>query len=273
MPVEDERTQVKRALTRAFLRAEREFLYQVKAAFDIGFGDVARSGACAILAMARKGDLYVANAGDCRAVLGRHKHKSRWSSSKACSLSDDFEAVALSRDHNAREPEEQAKLRTLHPFEENIIRCKRKDSCYVKGKLQPTRSIGDAYLKFSEFNGVPGENRGRYIGPPYTPPYVSAEPEITVHSIEPGRDAFVVIASDGVWDMMSNEEVVKIVGEALARDGSFTGASDLVVKKALEVAAAHHMMAITDLQALKAGRTRRDKHDDMTCVIMDLKQA
>jgi pyruvate dehydrogenase phosphatase len=120
-----------------------------------------------------------------------------------------MEAVPLSNDHNTREPVEQAKLRRLHPNEvcltcphsqrvrmcadmykpypanvitsqADIIKCKRETSCYVKGKLQPTRSLGDAYLKYSEFNGQPGMDRsaGRYLPPPYTPPYITADPEV-----------------------------------------------------------------------------------------------
>ncbi len=35
---------------------------------------------------------------------------------------------------------------------------------YVKGRLQPTRALGDAYLKHSEFNGRAGARQfGRYV--------------------------------------------------------------------------------------------------------------
>ncbi|CAM9179425.1 unnamed protein product, partial [Laminaria digitata] len=59
----DNAEQVKGALTQAFLRVEREYLYQVKTAFDLGFGAVARTGACAIMALVRDNRLFVANAG------------------------------------------------------------------------------------------------------------------------------------------------------------------------------------------------------------------
>lgn len=127
--------QVKGALTQAFLRVEREYLYQVKAAFELGFGAVARTGACAIMALVRDNRLFVANAGDCRAVLGRRRPSRRvggWSAGG----SGDPEAVALSNDHNAKEQAEQAKLKKLHPFEGDVFTCKRPASCYVKGRLQ-----------------------------------------------------------------------------------------------------------------------------------------
>lgn len=120
--------QVKGALTHAFLRVEREYLYQVKAAFELGFGDVARTGACALMALVRDDKLYVANAGDCRAVLGRRRRP--WGGEGV------MEAVNLSNDHNAREKVEQEKLRRLHPSEEDIVKCRRSNACYVKGRLQ-----------------------------------------------------------------------------------------------------------------------------------------
>lgn len=143
----DNPDQVKGALTQAFLRVEREYLYQVKAAFDLGFGAVARTGACAIMALVRDNHLFVANAGDCRAVLGRRcatkpaRPARGWvrgggENEEGEGEGEAMEAVALSNDHNAREETEQAKLRMLHPFESDVFTCKRANSCYVKGRLQ-----------------------------------------------------------------------------------------------------------------------------------------
>ena len=63
--------------------------------------------------------------------------------------------------------------------------------CYVKGRLQPTRALGDLYLKSAEFNANPGR-----VEAPFNPPYITATPEVVVRRREPG-DAFVVIGSDG----------------------------------------------------------------------------
>lgn len=134
--------QVKGALTQAFLRVEREYLYQVKTAFELGFGAVARTGACAIMALVRDDRLFVANAGDCRAVLGRRRRRG-WVGGGS-GREGASEAVALSNDHNAREETEQAKLRKLHPFEGDVFTCKRASSCYVKGRLQ-VRGVGRAF--------------------------------------------------------------------------------------------------------------------------------
>ena len=44
-----------------------------------------------------------------------------------------------------------------------------------------------------------------------SPPYLHAVPEVTYHRLTP-RDRFLVIASDGLWDMMTPSQVVNVVG-------------------------------------------------------------
>ena len=57
-----------------------------------------------------------------------------------------------------------------------------------------------------------------------TPPYVTARPEVTHHKLTE-NDKFLVIATDGLWDELSNEEVVELVGKLL------DGKRDIVDKK------------------------------------------
>jgi pyruvate dehydrogenase phosphatase len=70
-----------------------------------------------------------------------------------------FSSTRITRDHNAREPAELLLLQQNHPNEPNIVVCKNPHACYVKGRLQLTRSLGDAYLKHAEFNGSPDKHR------------------------------------------------------------------------------------------------------------------
>jgi pyruvate dehydrogenase phosphatase len=43
-----------------------------------------------------------------------------------------------------------------------------------------------------------------------TPPYLTAEPEIIHQRLTP-KDKFLVIASDGLWDMVQPDKVVKLI--------------------------------------------------------------
>jgi pyruvate dehydrogenase phosphatase len=48
-----------------------------------------------------------------------------------------------------------------------------------------------------------------------TPPYVTAEPVVTTTQIDPTKGDFVVLATDGLWEMLTNEEVVGLVAQWL----------------------------------------------------------
>ncbi|CAB4490091.1 uncharacterized protein OCT59_022923 [Rhizophagus irregularis] len=169
------------------------------------------AGSCAILAYIDTTDkgLYIACTGDSRAVLGvkddDEKGGKKW------------KAVALSEDQTGRSEKEVKRLNKEHPGEEgNIIINGR-----IFGGLEPTRSFGDSKYKwnmkmqeavFTKFfkirRGLPGGSRNK------TPPYLTARPEVTYHKLTE-NDKFLVIASDGLWDELSNEEVIELVGKLL----------------------------------------------------------
>ncbi|EAW08046.1 type 2C protein phosphatase ptcF [Aspergillus clavatus NRRL 1] len=161
----------------------------------------ALSGSCALLAFfdSQSKDLKVAVAGDSRAVLGRRAPNGKWT------------ATPLSEDQTGGTPSEMKRLREEHPGEPNVVRNGR-----ILGQLEPSRSFGDAFYKWSKEtqDKIKKQFFGRTPHPHLkTPPYVTAEPIITTTKIEPSNGDFVVLATDGLWEMLSNEEVVGLVGQ------------------------------------------------------------
>ncbi|KIW18618.1 hypothetical protein PV08_02907 [Exophiala spinifera] len=162
----------------------------------------ALSGSCALLSFydSRSKTLRVACTGDSRAVLGRRNTQTgKWF------------ATPLSEDQTGSNPNEEARMRAEHPGEEHVIRAGR-----VLGNLEPTRAFGDAFYKWSRDtqDRVKRHFFGRTPHPLLkTPPYVTAEPVVTSTSIEPSKGDFVVMATDGLWEMLTNEEVVGLVGQ------------------------------------------------------------
>ena len=75
--------------------------------------------------------------------------------------------------------------------------------------LQTSRSIGDLYLKKSEFNREPLYAKF-HLPEPFKKPILSAEPTISVHQLQP-HDQFIIFASDGLWEYLSNDEAVNMV--------------------------------------------------------------
>jgi pyruvate dehydrogenase phosphatase len=138
----DDEKGVTAALVQSFLAIENAYIDSVKASYKLGFGDVGKVGSCVLVVARKEDDLYVANAGDCRAVLGTSLPASALES-----VDVSYAATRLSRDHNARMPTEALALRENHPNEKDIVICKNAHACYVKGRLQVTRSLGDLYLK------------------------------------------------------------------------------------------------------------------------------
>lgn len=162
----------------------------------------ALSGSCALLSFydSRAKTFRVACTGDSRAVLGRKNAKTgKWF------------ATPLSEDQTGSNPNEEARMRAEHPGEPQVIYRGR-----VLGNLEPTRAFGDAAYKWSK--EVQDQIRKHFFGRSpnqllKTPPYVTAEPVVTTTKIEPSKGDFVVLATDGLWEMLTNEEVVGLVGQ------------------------------------------------------------
>jgi pyruvate dehydrogenase phosphatase len=164
------------------------------------------SGSCALLSFydSASKTLRVACTGDSRAVLGRRStnNAARWV------------AMPLSVDQTGGNEEEAARLRAEHPNEPNVVRNGR-----VLGGLEPSRAFGDATYKWSKETQdfLRKEYFGRANGNIQTPPYVTAEPVVTTTKVQPEKGDFVVMATDGLWEMLTNEEVVGLVGSWLEK--------------------------------------------------------
>ncbi|KAK0386469.1 hypothetical protein NLU13_6304 [Sarocladium strictum] len=168
----------------------------------------ALSGSCALLSFydSRSKLLRVACTGDSRAVLGRRSDSGKWV------------ATALSEDQTGGNEKEAKRLRAEHPGEDGVVRNGR-----VLGGLEPTRAFGDAVYKWSRETAMKLRESffGRTPSPQLkTPPYVTAEPVVTTTKIQPEKGDFLVLATDGLWEMLTNEEVVGLVGQWIEKEGS-----------------------------------------------------
>ena len=75
--------------------------------------------------------------------------------------------------------------------------------------MQVSRSIGDVYMKHAQFNREPIAAKFRLPEPMHMP-IMSATPTILSHALHP-NDSFLIFASDGLWEHLSNEQAVEIV--------------------------------------------------------------
>ncbi|ORY06327.1 protein serine/threonine phosphatase 2C [Basidiobolus meristosporus CBS 931.73] len=163
------------------------------------------SGSCAIVGYVdiKAMRIYVANTGDSRAVIGSLDSNHNWS------------PIKMSNDQNTTNKKERERLYAEHPGEESTIISKGR----VLGSLAPTRAFGDSRYKWSARTQLAVKDHffPRMRMPPAhyrTPPYVTATPEVLHHQLT-SQDRFMVIASDGLFDLLSNDEIVSLVGTYL----------------------------------------------------------
>ncbi|XP_066482928.1 protein phosphatase 1G isoform X2 [Tiliqua scincoides] len=130
------------------------------------------SGTTAVVALIRGKQLIVANAGDSR-----------------CVVSEGGKAVDMSYDHK---PEDEVELARIKNAGGKVTMDGR-----VNGGLNLSRAIGDHFYKRNK--NLPPEEQ-----------MISALPDIKVLTINDDHD-FMVIACDGIWNVMSSQEVVDFV--------------------------------------------------------------
>ncbi|KAJ4768876.1 Protein phosphatase 2C family protein [Rhynchospora pubera] len=112
--------------------------------------------------------------------------------------------VALSSDHKPNRPDEMQRIEAAGG---KVIES---DGYRVWGVLNNSRSIGDHKLKA----------------------YVICEPEVTITE-RVLEDEFIILASDGLWDVISNEMACYIVRSCLLAGPTPTDVASLLVKIAI----------------------------------------
>lgn len=158
-------------------------------------------GATGIVALVTNDTLFVANAGDSRAVVATvRKHKS--------------ESIRrLSTDHKPDLPSEEQRIREAGGTVTKINAFNGRVIARVNGVLAVSRALGDVFLQ----------------------PYVTAEPEVTEHRLRAGRgeQETLIVACDGLWDVLSDEEVFDLLDASQVHDDP-RAAAELLRKAALE---------------------------------------
>ncbi|KAF8955057.1 phosphatase 2C-like domain-containing protein [Flammula alnicola] len=233
-----------KAMLRQFKR-DHSFFRQ-KSAKWIHNAQVIKSGSTALILDIDLGTLSAAyaNAGDCRWLY------------RGPSL------LLQTEDLNMKTSSERDRLVLEHPNEDQMIIGNR-----LFGRLMSTRGFGDGYYKLPKGNfgnrehrkyidtlssieregNIPMNSRYASLFFAYkTPPYVTPVPETGSHQLK--NSNIVILATDGLWDLVSSEEAMDIVLRGLAADG----AEDL----------ASYLLDIV--------RTMKSPGDDVTIVVLQV---
>ncbi|KAJ4779317.1 Phosphatase 2C family protein [Rhynchospora pubera] len=236
------------ALQEAYSRTENNFLEHATENWEQN-PKLASAGSCCLTGVVHGNVLYVANAGDSRAVLAK------WGVGE-----QHPEVHPLSIDYNVKYLERRNELQAEHPNDLNLFDVNNDGIYGVRGCVQVTKAIGDVYLKLDEFNREPLEARYRQQHP-ILQPILNAEPTVLPYLLSLD-DRFVIFGSGGLWRHTTNEEAVSIV-KASPR----SGAARALLKKALDNTARRHNLVYEDLKHLPLAY-KNNIHDDISIVIL-----
>lgn len=157
---------------------------------------------------------YTINLGDCRAVLCRGGH-----------------GIPLTTDHKPSRPDEKQRILNAGGFVGTFSGISRVYSATGAGLSVQQQPESSTYLAVSRAFG------DRPLKVPSA--LVSCEPEVKRFSVE-HEDLFIVVACDGIWDVMSNQEAVNI---GLTHFSDAQRAADAIVKEAYKRGSSDNLTA------------------------------
>ncbi|CAJ1397613.1 unnamed protein product [Effrenium voratum] len=137
-------------------------------------------GCTAVSVLVRKNDVITANAGDSRAVMCRAG-----------------KALELSYDHKPASDTEKARIEAAGGWLEDS-----QGGARVNGNLNLSRAVGD--LEYKKRSDLKPEEQ-----------VICSTPDVIVRELLP-EDEFIVLACDGVWDVMTNQGICDFVKERFA---------------------------------------------------------
>ncbi|KAF2316321.1 hypothetical protein GH714_041662 [Hevea brasiliensis] len=261
---------VLRALSRALEMTELAYLDMTDKVLDTN-PELALMGSCLLVVLMRDEDVYVMNVGDSRAIVAQYEPEDVGSCVDGSGLTMEeltegpaqamrLTALQLSTDHSTSIEEEILRIKTEHLDDSQCIVNDR-----VKGRLKVTRAFGAGFLKQPKFNDAVLEMfRNEYIG---TAPYISCMPSLCHHRLCP-RDQFVVLSSDGLYQYLTNQEVVSHIESFMEKFPDGDPAQHLI-EEILSRAAKKAGMDFHKLLDIPQG-DRRKYHDDITVMVISL---
>ena len=230
---------IKLCLIETAKKIEEEF-FQAKCTDSLEDSD--KSGSCALITILYDNKIYIANIGDSRAIIsmnGGTKVRQLTIDHKPDNLKEFERAIKngskVYLDDNDDPDRDESKIEFIkdkvelekmkeikeESEEEKIFRVYPCD-------LAVSRTIGDIKAKKKEFGGIPGT--------------IISVPEVFVYDIN-NNDDFIVMGCDGIFDDLSNEEVINAawaIFKNRATEKNFDihelsqEACDLVIKVGLE---------------------------------------
>lgn len=234
-------------------QVENELKENPRMKIEKGVKPFDESGSTCVVSVITSSYIAISNIGDSRAVLARKE-----TAEAAARIDKPFTgisprdtpvltAVPMSTDHKVTLPEETARVLAsgLTITEKGRIFLLGENGDGKGDSIAVSRSIGD--FKYKQNASLPAEAQA-----------VSAVPDITVVE-RSSKDAFLILATDGLWDVWTNEDVVNFVSIKLG----FTS-------RGAPVGGVAQTLIVEACDELIAEAVRRGSEDNITVIIIVL---
>ena len=186
--------------------------------------DTEKSGSTICLSLLSNKNLICANLGDSRAILCSCNEKNEWKASQ------------LTKDHKPTDKEEHRRIINSGGTVSRMINLEKNDE-----EVGPYRVWGKTQEK------GPGLAMSRSIGDGMAKKLgVLGEPDIYEYNLNE-NDKFVICATDGVWEYLTNEDVMNIVKEAYINGDKADLACELLVKSATNIWKKENSKTVDDI--------------------------
>ena len=186
--------------------------------------DTEKSGSTLCLSLLYNKNLICANVGDSRTILCSCNDKNEWKASQ------------LTKDHKPTDKEEHRRIINAGGTVSRMINLEKNDE-----EVGPYRVWGKTQEK------GPGLAMSRSIGDGMAKKLgVLGEPDIYEYNLNE-NDKFVICATDGVWEYLTNEDVMNIVKEAYINGDKADNACELLVKSATNIWKKENTTTVDDI--------------------------
>ena len=260
------------SLKKTFARIEDEFKLISFNKYYEGNIKFKNLGTCALVALIINNKLYTANLGDSKAIILTKNDSS-----------ENYKFIKVSKVFNCRKKEEQKRLKEKWPNMKDIYKCKRDKICYVKGRLQPTSTLGDYYLKSPFYNlNIKKLYNDEYINDAlikYEGPFIMNEPDIKIFELT-SKDKYLIIGTDGLWDYLNSKEIANLTKQFLDVENKYYEENNIMenrdkiafglLEKIIDKSSKKYGINSSDILDMKSGKKLRRIHDDITIIICDL---
>ena len=197
---------IKEKLSKNNYKLIKDFYKEVNEKLDFETFDVSFSGSTCLLIFKLENEIICSNTGDSRSILIENLNK----------------ITQLNIEHKPEIPEEKERIEN---FGGVVSQCNDKYDDGMEGGPYRVWQKGCDYPGLAMSRSI-GDKVSKNLG-------VINNPEIKIYNIDDNKICYLVMASDGIWEYISNEQVMKICNNMI-KEGDIKNACVELIKESFK---------------------------------------